>query len=428
MPLVKKPVTGMRDIMPEEMRIRNHAMETIRKVYRSHGYDMIETPVLESLQNLTSKQGGDNEKLIFRILKRGEKLKIDEAKTQDDLSDSGLRYDLTVPLVRYYSAHKDELPVPFKAIQTGNVFRADRPQRGRFRQFRQYDIDILGEAGPIAEIDLIDATSEAVYALGFSDFTIRISDRRLLNAVSSYFGFPEEAFESVCITLDKLDKIGMDGVYEELGQVAQAHGIAADAMPAKEEIEALFDLTEKGDATDALHAFCARLRERVTLDDAAEENLIAIITGVRATAAHADAFSLVFDPTLVRGMGYYTGTIFEVSAAGYEGSIGGGGRYDRMIGKFTGQDVPACGFSLGFERLMMLIMEREEKLPHEETRTAYLIERGMDMERVTAIMKDIDRASEGDVLVTYMNKNKKHQKEQLRVLGYTEFREFFLDR
>ena len=428
MPLVKKPVTGMRDIMPEEMRIRNHAMETIRKVYRSHGYDMIETPVLESLQNLTSKQGGDNEKLIFRILKRGEKLKIDEAKTQDDLSDSGLRYDLTVPLVRYYSAHKDELPVPFKAIQTGNVFRADRPQRGRFRQFRQYDIDILGEAGPIAEIDLIDATSEAVYALGFSDFTIRISDRRLLNAVSSYFGFPEEAFESVCITLDKLDKIGMDGVYEELGQVAQAHGIAADAMPAKEEIEALFDLTGKGDATDALHAFCTRLRERVTLDDAAEENLIAIITGVRATAAHADAFSLVFDPTLVRGMGYYTGTIFEVSAAGYEGSIGGGGRYDRMIGRFTGQDVPACGFSLGFERLMMLIMEREEKLPHEETRTAYLIERGMDMERVTAIMKDIDRAAEGDVLVTYMSKNKKHQKDQLRVLGYTEFREFFLDR
>lgn len=428
MPLVKKPVTGMRDIMPEEMRIRNHAMEAIRKVYRSHGYDMIETPVLESLQNLTSKQGGDNEKLIFRILKRGEKLKIDEAKTQDDLSDSGLRYDLTVPLVRYYSAHKDELPVPFKAIQTGNVFRADRPQRGRFRQFRQYDIDILGEAGPIAEIDLIDATSEAVYALGFSDFTIRISDRRLLNAVSSYFGFPEEAFESVCITLDKLDKIGMDGVYEELEQVAQTHGIAADAMPAKEEIEALFDLTGKGDATDALHDFCARLRDRVTLDDAAEENLIAIITGVRATAAHADAFSLVFDPTLVRGMGYYTGTIFEVSAAGYEGSIGGGGRYDRMIGKFTGQDVPACGFSLGFERLMMLIMEREEKLPHEETRTAYLIERGMDMERVTAIMKDIDRATKGDVLVTYMNKNKKHQKEQLRVLGYTEFREFFLDR
>ena len=447
MTLIKKPVTGMKDILPKEMRFRNDCMKRIHEVYKSFGYEMIETPVVESLENLTSKQGGDNEKLIFRILKRGEKLKIDQAKTPDDLSDSGLRYDLTVPLVRFYSAHKDELPVPFKAIQTGNVFRADRPQRGRFRQFRQYDIDIIGEPGPLAEIDLIYATSTAVASLGLSAFTIRISDRRILNAVSACFGFPEEAFESVCIVLDKLDKIGMDGVYRELCEVGEAHGIAGERMPSKEEIESLFAIAKSGedrDPVEAVRAFCDRLAERIPVDTEAVENLCTILTGVRHTACGGTLpakVRILFDPTLVRGMGYYTGTIFEIGAEGYEGSIGGGGRYDRMIGKFTGQEVAACGFSLGFERIMLLLMEQSEDVPGEKEKVAVLIERGMDMERVSreilagegktassADGKDLsfDRTRE-DVLVVYMNKNKRHQKEQLRALGYTRFIEYYND-
>ena len=216
MALSKKPMTGMKDIMPDEKKVRNYVKSVIEETYLSFGFSQIETPVVENISNLTSKQGGENEKLIFKILKRGEKLKLDEAKDEMDVTDSGLRYDLTVPLVRYYSKNANDLPTPFKALQMGNVFRADRPQRGRYRQFMQCDIDILGDPSNLAEIELILATSSTLTKLGFKNFEIRINDRRILKAMAKYSGFDEDSFDQVFIILDKMDKIGLDGVKEEL--------------------------------------------------------------------------------------------------------------------------------------------------------------------------------------------------------------------
>jgi histidyl-tRNA synthetase len=216
MSLVKKPVTGMKDILPAEMQLRDYAIGIIKKTYGEFGFTSIETPAVESLANLNSKQGGENEKLIFKVMKRGEKLNLETAQSENDLTDSGLRYDLTVPLVRFYAAHQGELPSPFKALQMGNVWRADRPQKGRYRQFMQCDIDILGEASNLAEIELILATTTTLGRLGFEDFKIRINDRQILKAMAAYSSFPEERYDEVFITLDKMDKIGIDGVSEEL--------------------------------------------------------------------------------------------------------------------------------------------------------------------------------------------------------------------
>lgn len=216
MALSKKPVTGMKDILPAEMQLRDYVIGVIKETYAAFGFTSIETPCVEHIENLSSKQGGENEKLIFKILKRGEKLNLESAQTDSDLVDSGLRYDLTVPLVRFYSNHANELPSPFKALQMGNVWRADRPQRGRYRQFMQCDIDILGEPSNLAEIELILATTTTLGKLSFRDFQIRINDRQILKAMASYSGFREEDFDSVFIILDKMDKIGLDGVAGEL--------------------------------------------------------------------------------------------------------------------------------------------------------------------------------------------------------------------
>ena len=216
MALSKKPVTGMRDILPEEMRIRDYVIGVIKETYGRFGFTSIETPCMENIANLTNKQGGDNEKLIFKVLKRGEKLNVAQAQEEEDVVDFGMRYDLTVPLVRYYSNNAAQLPSPFKALQIGNVWRADRPQRGRFRQFMQCDIDIFGEPSNLAEIELILATTTTLTKLGFRGFEIRINDRRILKAMAAYSGFPEEAYDNVFITLDKMDKIGLEGVRAEL--------------------------------------------------------------------------------------------------------------------------------------------------------------------------------------------------------------------
>ena len=429
MSLIKKPVTGMRDILPAEMELRQYCLRVIRETYARYGFTEIETPVVESLENLTSKQGGDNEKLIFRILKRGEKLKLDGAKTAEDVSDAGLRYDLTVPLVRYYANHQNELPSPFKALQTGNVFRADRPQKGRFRQFRQCDIDILGEAGTIAETELILALTEALGRLDFKGFRIRISDRRLLRAMAACCGFPEDAQDAVFITLDKLDKIGPDGVKQELNE----NGCAPGAV---EKCLALFSVGEP--ATDAasslklLDRFCdavgsgnASGAEADAIAEDAKTSLTEIISAVEG-AKSAD-FELVFDPTLVRGMGYYTGTIFEVDMPELGVSCGGGGRYDKMIGKFGAPDTPAVGFSIGFERIILLLAERGFRIPGAGEKTAFLVEKGIAGEELAAIIKEAAgaRGRGQQVLVARMNKNKKFQKEQLQAQGYTEIKEFF---
>jgi len=414
MALSKKPATGMKDILPNEMVIRDYVIGVIKETYGKFGFTSIETPCVENIENLSSKQGGENEKLIFKILKRGEKLNLENAKGEGDLVDGGLRYDLTVPLVRYYSNHANELPSPFKALQIGNVWRAERPQRGRYRQFMQCDIDIFGEPSNLAEIELILATTTTLGRLGFRNFQIRINERRILKAMAAYSGFAEENYDNVFITLDKMDKIGMEGVEAELLQ----NGYGKESV---EKYLALFKgMAEAADGlsylADALEGY---------LDGEVKENLKEIIDSVRTTKA--SEFEVVFDPTLVRGMSYYTGTIFEVAMPKFGGSCGGGGRYDKMVGRFTGNDVPACGFSIGFERIILLLLENGFKVPSQPEKVAYLLEKGLPGEELCKVIaKAQEERSEGkQVLVARMNKNKKFQKEQLEKDGYQEFKEFY---
>ncbi len=305
-----------------------------------------------------------------------------------------MRYDLTVPLVRFYSNNSNQLPSPFKALQMGNVWRADRPQRGRYRQFMQCDIDILGEPSNLAEIELILATTTTLGKIGFKNFEIRINERRILKAMAAYSGFPEESYDLVFIILDKMDKIGLDGVAEEL----KKEGFAEEA------VDKYLSLFEKAEGTEnGLVTLCDTLIEAGFL------------------------VKMVFDPTLVRGMGYYTGTIFEIAMPEFGGSCGGGGRYDKMVGRFTGNDVPACGFSIGFERIILLLLESGFKIPGQAAKKAYLIEKGYPADKLQEVIAQAQKErSEGtQVLVVRMNKNKKFQKEKLTAEGYEEFVEFF---
>ena len=414
MALSKKPVTGMKDILPEEMEIRDYVMNVIKETYKDFGFTSIETPCVENIANLNCKAGGENEKLIFKILKRGEKLCLEDAKEENDLVDGGLRYDLTVPLVRYYAAHANELPSPFKALQMGNVWRADRPQRGRYRQFMQCDIDILGEASNLAEIELILATTTTLGKLGFKNFQIRINDRQILKAMASYSGFSEEDYDRVFIILDKMDKIGMDGVEEEL----------LESGFSKEQTDKYLGLFKGMDgAENAIDYIMDILAD--AMPDGVEESFREIIDSVEVTKG--DFFELKFDPTLVRGMSYYTGTIFEIAMPEFGGSCGGGGRYDKMVGKFTGNDVPACGFSIGFERIILLLLESGFKVPNAGRKVAYLLEKGIPSTELCKVMAEAQKERENGnkILVARMNKNKKFQKEQLTAQGYTEFKEFY---
>ncbi len=414
MALNKKPVNGMKDILPDEMEIRDYLQRIVKDTYRKYGFTPIETPCMENIANLTSKQGGENEKLIFKVLKRGEKLNVAEATTEEEVVDFGMRYDLTVPLVRFYSNNANDLPSPFKALQIGNVWRADRPQRGRYRQFMQCDIDILGEPSNMAEIELILATTETLGRIGFKRFEIHINDRRILRAMAVYAGFDEDKFDTVAVILDKMDKIGLDGVKAELAEEGFSH----------DSIEKYAALLDKGgaDAYD-LSKLVSALGD--SLEAGVNDNLSEIITAVEA-AKKAD-FKLVFDPTLVRGMGYYTGTIFEILMPELGAACGGGGRYDKMVGRFTGNDVPACGFSIGFERIVLLLMESGYKIPETPAKKAVLVEKGVPAEKLAEIMKRAgeERDAGQQVLVVRMNKNKKFQKEKLEALGYEQFEEIF---
>ncbi len=414
MALSKKPVTGMKDILPEEMQIRDYVIGVIKETYGKFGFTSIETPCMENIANLTNKQGGDNEKLIFKILKRGEKLNVAEAVTEEEVVDGGLRYDLTVPLVRYYSNNAASLPSPFKALQMGNVWRADRPQRGRFRQFMQCDIDILGEPSNLAEIELILATTTTLGKLDFKGFEIRINDRQILKAMAAYSGFAEEAYDSVFITLDKMDKIGLEGVEAELLEKGFA----------KEAVEKYLALYRELEQQENGVAYLAETLKDV-LEPEVAEGLQEIIDSVSVTKGAE--FKMVFDATLVRGMSYYTGTIFEIALPGFGGSCGGGGRYDKMVGKFTGKDVPACGFSIGFERIVMLLMENGFRVPGSPKKVAYLIEKGVGGQRLCEVIAKAqkERQNGAQVLVARMNKNKKFQKEQLTAEGYEDFEEFY---
>lgn len=413
MALIKKPETGMKDILPEEMEIRDFVSRTARQTYAAYGFEHIETPCVEHIENLSSSQGGENEKLIFKIMKRGEKLDLSAAKEENDLCDAGLRYDLTLPLARYYALHQAELLTPFKAFQMGSVFRAERPQKGRFRQFTQCDIDILGESGTMAEIELITATTELLSKIGFSGFTVRISDRRLLGAMADYSNIPAEKRDEAFIILDKMDKIGLEGVKEELGK----NGFAEEA---RERFLSLF--TEKEQGIEGIRALAEKLG---TAADPAREDLEHIIRMVSAVKK-AD-FRILFDPTLVRGMSYYTGTIFEIEMDEFGSSVAGGGRYDGMIGRFTGSDVPACGFSIGFERIITILMDRKFQIPGRAGRKAILVEKGAGEDVLKkAMAKAEELRGNGDTaLVCRMAKNKKFQKESLAGRGYGEFIEFY---
>lgn len=343
------PPRGMRDFLPADKARREHALGVIRGVYRSHGFDEIETPVVEDHARLHSGLGGDNEKLSFSILKRGIKPEAFAAAAAagdpEQLADLGLRFDLTVPLARFYATHRAELPPVFRSIQIAPVWRAERPQKGRYRQFVQADIDIIGESGVLAEIELITATSQVLAQLGLKGCVIRVNDRRILFGLLDHCGFAPEQHDAALITIDKLDKIGVEGVVTEL---AEANPAAAESM--------------RGILTGvdvALSAGIPVTREAIAAvlpAGAAEEGIASLVTlGEALDGGLPEGVEIRFDPTLVRGMGYYTGTIFEIAHPDSGSSVGGGGRYDGMIGRFLGQDVPAVGFSIGFERVVDLI-------------------------------------------------------------------------
>lgn len=425
MDMIKTPVNGMKDIEPREMEIRQFILSKIREVYGRFGFTEIETPNIEHIENLLSDQGWDNEKLIFKILKRGEKLdKAAVSGNVNDLVDSGLRYDLTVPLCRFYSNNKDKLTMPFKAMQIGNVFRADRPQKGRFRQFCQCDIDILGEATNLGEIETLLATSTLLKEIQFDkyNFSFDINDRRILRAMVMYAGFSDEDFESVCITLDKLDKVGFNGVKKELlakgydeSKIDKFNSLF-DAVGANEPVAAIRNLQNKivGEPASDIDA------ELINICD----NLIEIIESV---TKNVDV-KINFNPTLVRGMGYYTGPIFEIKSEKFSGSVGGGGRYDKMVSKFIGQDVPALGISIGFERIIGIYLDDGFKIPSNVKKIAYLIEKGMPIDKKADIIKQAleERKSGNIVYIAELAKNKKFQCEKLETLGYTEFKTFNL--
>lgn len=419
MKFIKTPVKGMCDMLPADMRLREHIFAMIRETYATYGFMQIETPVMEHIENLTSKQGGDNEKLIFKVMKRGAELQRALDAGKQELADNGLRYDLTVPLSRYYANNKEKLPSPFKALQMGSVWRADNPQKGRFRQFTQCDIDILGDETNLAEIELITATSAMltkIFAeIDITDFTIHINDRKILRAAALQAGFQEEDISSVLISLDKFDKIGLEGIRAELLE----NGYAADA------VNAYLSMYENLQEGICCADFCKGISEEY-LETSVVENMDEILACVKPMLA--DGVKIVFDPTLVRGMGYYTGPIFEISIDGYSFSIAGGGRYDEMIGKFSGQDVSASGFSIGFERIITILKDHMDKAGQGvQNGTVFLLDKKVSLERKQEIFaKAKQMRAEGDVVsIQPMRKNVKRQIEMLEAEGFQNFEKIY---
>lgn len=354
------PLKGMRDYLPAEQRLRDYVQGRILETYRASGFERIGTPMLEDMENLDKSDGGDNLNLIFKVMKRGDKLeKALAGGDEKALSDMGLRYDLTLPLSRYYAANKDKLPSPFKVIQTDRVYRAERPQKGRMREFVQCDIDILGDASSNAEIELIDVTARALLKIGFDDFTVNINDRRLLRGMLSAMGFAPDTLDSVCISFDKLDKIGAEGVAAEL---------AEKGCP-KQAVAALADFLAKGDfSLEKVAALCP--------DPELSTDLRRVVETVRTLSG--GRYGIEYCPSLVRGQGYYTGIVFEVTCKAFSGAVAGGGRYDEMVGKFIGQKVPAVGFSIGFERICGILLEQGFQVPADKPKMALLYQKETD--------------------------------------------------
>ncbi len=335
-----KSVKGTRDYLPQEAELRENIQQTIFDIYRENGFSRIMTPAVEDIENLDKSDGGDNLNLIFKILKRGDKLqKALSDGDENALCDMGLRYDLTLPLTRYFAANRQSLPMPFKAIQMDKVYRAENPQKGRLREFMQCDIDVIGDSEPECEIELIAVTAKALKALNIGEFTVRVNDRAVLNGMLAALGFPENELATVCVSFDKLDKIGAEGVAAELNEKG-------------------FDKS----AVDKLSDVLSRLP--LTLDKVAE--IVGSEKNARLSRIISDSkiianggYGVEFDISLVRGQGYYTGTVFEVRSENFGSSVAGGGRYDKLIGKFVGEEIPACGFSIGFERIFSILAEQK---------------------------------------------------------------------
>lgn len=347
------PVKGTADYLPNEVLIRDYLQNSILETYRSCGFERISTPIIEDIENLDKSDGGENLNLIFKIMKRGEKLEEAlSAGNEKEIADMGLRYDLTLPLTRYYANNRAKLQNPFKVIQIDRVYRAERPQKGRMREFYQCDIDIIGSDSWTAEVELITTTAKALHNIGFTRFGIRINDRRLLKAIIMGAGFAENECDSICISLDKLDKIGFDGVKAEL-------------------IEKGFDSANVGKLIESIGTTPFTLNDAEKLCGKLDciDNLRKIMDAANSLA---DGFEVTYDMTLVRGQGYYTGTVFEISSPDFKGAIGGGGRYDNLIGKFLGESIPAVGFSIGFERLCAILLEQKYKIPTQKKKFAVI--------------------------------------------------------
>lgn len=394
---------GMKDILPQEQRMRDFVQSKILETYKASGFERISTPILEDSENLDKSDGGDNLNLIFKVLKRGEKLESALAKqnpTDKDLSDMGLRYDLTLPLTRFFSANRNELCFPFKVIQTDRVYRAERPQKGRLREFVQCDIDILGDSSVNAEVELIDVTANAMLSIGFKDFYININDRRILRNMLETMGFLPESIDSVCITFDKLDKIGAYGVKTEL----------QEKQFDQKAIDALVDFIQQGEITlDNVISRCS--------DASIGDDLKYIIQTAKKVSD--GKYDVKYCPNLVRGQGYYTGAVFEIASPLFSGAIGGGGRYDNLIGKFTGQNIPAVGFSIGFERICNILLEQNYQIPGAKERCALLYDDSVDFADIMNMAKSLRK----DYNVAVFKKAKKMgpQFDMLEKQGFTKF-------
>ena len=403
---------GMKDILPAEQKLRDYVQSKILETYRASGFERISTPMLEDAENLDKSDGGDNLNLIFKVLKRGEKLEAAlnaQSVEEKSLSDMGLRYDLTLPLSRFFAANKNELQFPFKVIQTDRVFRAERPQKGRSREFVQCDIDILGDTSANAEVELIDVTARALLNIGctderFKNFTININDRRILRNMLETMGFAAESLDSVCITFDKLDKIGAEGVEAELKE---------KAFP-ENAIKALVDFISK-DSEITLDDVASKCADASIADD-----LKYIISTVNKISNNK--YKISYTPNLVRGQGYYTGVVFEIASPAFSGAVGGGGRYDNMIGKFLGQQVPAVGFSIGFERICSILLDIGFKIPDEKEKCALLYDESTEFPEVIAAAEKL----RSDYSVSILHKAKKMGPmfDMLEKQGYTKFASF----
>lgn len=406
------PVKGTADYLPSQTLLRDYLQNSILETYRAAGFERILTPAIEDMENLEKSEGGDNLNLMFKILKRGDKLDAAlEKQDYKNLADLGLRYDLTLPLSRFYAANRAKLSLPFKCIQIDKSYRAERPQKGRMREFVQCDIDILGSDSPLCELELIHTTAAALLKLDIGSFTIKINDRRVLKGVLHNIGIADEMMDSVCITLDKWDKIGTEGVMKELGEKE----VSAESC------EKIASLLEGGCTIEQAEQLCG--------EPTYIEQLKKIIADANELAT--GKYDVVFDMLLIRGQGYYTGTVFEIQSNKFRGAIGGGGRYDGLVGKFTGENVPAVGFSIGFERIFQILEEQGFTIPGRRKRIAVICNEDEGLQAVRMTDKLREQGVEASVYIKpkklgkFLNRLEEQGFDGFLVLGESEEPKYF---